>query len=48
MTGFSEDLQDISDVQKTVVIKNDLKRLNVDIVTLQGNMLSRHGHTQRE
>ena len=35
MTGLSEDLQDTSDAQKTLVINNEPKRVNMDIATLQ-------------
>ena len=34
MTGLSTSLQDIKDSRKTVVINDELKRHNVDIVTL--------------
>ena len=33
--GLSQDLQDISNARKTVVINDELKRLNVNIATLQ-------------
>ena len=35
MAGLPEDLQGTSNVQKTAVINSDLKRLNLDIATLQ-------------
>ena len=35
MTGLYASLQDIKDSRKTAVINNELKRLNVDIATLQ-------------
>ena len=35
MTDLSADLKDISDVRKTTIINNELKRLEVDVVTLQ-------------
>ena len=35
MSGLSQDLQDISDARKTAVINDELKRLNVNIATLQ-------------
>ena len=34
-TGLSASLQDIKDSRKTAVIKDELKRLYVDIATLQ-------------
>ena len=43
MTGLSQDLQDISDVRKTAVINDELKRLNVDIATLQETRLADSG-----
>ena len=46
-TGLSADLKDISDVRKTAVINNELKRLEVDIVTLQETRLADSG-TMRE
>lgn len=41
--GLSEDLQDISDVRKTAVINDKLRRLNVDIATLQETRLADAG-----
>ncbi|XP_047476471.1 craniofacial development protein 2-like [Penaeus chinensis] len=38
--GLSQDPQDISDTRKTAIINNELKRLNVDIATLQETHLS--------
>merc|ERR1712240_499501 len=46
-TGLSAELKDISDVRKTAVINNELKRLEVDIVTLQETRLADSG-TMRE
>ena len=43
MPGLSQDLQDISDARKTAVINNELKRLNVDIATLQETWLANAG-----
>ena len=40
MPDLSEDLQDISDTRKTAVINDELKRLNVDIATLQETRLA--------
>ena len=40
LTGLSENLQDISDSRKTAVINDELKRLNVDIATLQETRLA--------
>ena len=47
MTGLTSDLKDISDTRKTAVINNELKRLDVDIVTLQETRLADSG-TLRE
>ena len=47
MTGLAADLKDISDTRKTAVINNELKRLDVDIVTLQETRLADSG-TLRE
>ena len=47
MTGFAESLKDISDVRNTAIINNELKRLNVDIATLQETRLADSG-TLRE
>ena len=41
--SLSQDLQDISYARKTVVINNELKRLNVDIATLQETWLANVG-----
>ena len=43
MPGLSQDLQDISDTRKTAVINDELKRLNVNIVTLQETWLADTG-----
>ena len=43
MPGLSEDLQDVSDSRKTAVINNELKRLDVDIATLQETRLADSG-----
>ena len=42
-TGFMEDLQEISDAQKTKVINEELKRLHVNIVTPQETRLASTG-----
>ena len=47
MTGLTSDLKDISDTRKTAVINNELKRLDVDIVTIQETRLADSG-TLRE
>ena len=41
--SLSHDLQDISYARKTAVINNKLKRLNVDIATLQETWLANAG-----
>ena len=41
--GLSQDLQDISNARKTAVINDELKRLNVDIATLQETWLANAG-----
>ena len=43
MPGLSEDLQEISDSRKTAIINNELKRLDVDIATLQETRLADSG-----
>lgn len=43
LTGLSENLQDISDTRKTAVINDELKRLNIDIATLQETRLANAG-----
>ena len=43
MPGLSWDLQDISDARKTAVINNKLRRLNVNIATLQETWLANAG-----
>ena len=43
MTGISENRLDINDCRKTAVINNELKRLNVDIATLQETRLADSG-----
>ena len=43
MPGLSQDLQDISNARKTAVINDELKRLNVDIATLQKTWLANAG-----
>ena len=43
MPGLSQDLQDISNDRKTAVINDELKRLNIDIVTLQETWLADAG-----
>lgn len=43
LTGLSEDLQDISDSRKTAVINDELKRLHMDIATLQETRLADSG-----
>lgn len=46
-TGLTENLKDISDARKTAIINDELKRLNVDIATLQETRLADSG-TLRE
>ena len=46
-TGLAADLKDISDTRKTAVINNELKRLDVDVATLQETRLADSG-TLRE
>ena len=41
--GLSQDLQEINDARKTAVINNELRRLNVDIATLQETRLADSG-----
>ena len=43
MTGLSASLQDIKESRKTAVINDKLKRLNVDIATLQETRLADSG-----
>ena len=43
MPSLSQDLQGISDARKTAVINDELKRLNVDISTLQETWLANAG-----
>ena len=43
MTGLSANLQDIKDSKKTAVINDALRRLNVDIATLQETRLANCG-----
>ena len=43
MTGLSENLQDIKESRKTAVINDELRRLNVDIATLQETRLADFG-----
>ena len=43
MTGLSASLQDIKDSRKTAVINDELRRLNVDIATLQETRLANSG-----
>ena len=47
MTGLSKDLPDVSDSRKTVFIKDELRRLHVDIATLQETRFADSG-TQKE
>ena len=42
-TGLSASLQDISDTRKTAVINDEVRRLNVDIATLQETRLADPG-----
>ena len=42
-TGLSASLQDIKDSRKTAVINDELKRLNMDIATLQETRLADSG-----
>ena len=41
--GLSEDLQEVCDARKTALINNELRRLRMDIVTLQQTRLSSSG-----
>ena len=43
MTGHSDNLQEIEDSRKTAVINNELRRLNVDIASLQETRLADSG-----
>ena len=43
LTGLSEDLQNVRDSRKTAVINDELKRLHVDIATLQETRLADSG-----
>ena len=43
MPGLSDDLQEMSDSRKTAIINNELKRLDVDIATLQETRLADSG-----
>ena len=43
MTGLSASLQDIKDSRKTAVINDELRRLNMDIATLQETRLAESG-----
>ena len=43
MPSLSQDLQDISNTRKTAVINDELKRLNVNIATLQETQLANAG-----
>ena len=43
MTGLSASLHDIKDSRKTAVINDELKRLNVDITSLQESRLADSG-----
>ena len=42
-TGLSASLQDIKNSRKTAVINDEMKRLNVDIATLQKTRLADSG-----
>ena len=46
MPSLFQDLQDISDAMKTAVINDKLKRLNVNIATLQETQLANAGTLQ--
>ena len=48
LTGLSENLQNISDLRKTAVINDELKRLQVDIATLQETRLADSGSLQEK
>ena len=48
LTGLSENLQNISDLRKTAVINDELKRLQVDIATLQETRLADSGLLQEK
>ena len=41
--GMTADLREINDARKTIVINNELKRLNIDIATLQETRLAESG-----
>ena len=43
MPSLSQDLRDISNARETAVINDELKRLNVDIATLQETWLANAG-----
>ena len=43
LTGIFENLQDVSDSRKTVIINNELLRLTVKIATLQKTRLADSG-----
>ena len=47
-TSFSASLQDIKDYRKTAVINVELKRLNMDIATLQETRLADSGTLKGE
>nr|XP_058967531.1 craniofacial development protein 2-like [Pocillopora verrucosa] len=48
LTGLSEDLQDVSDSRKTAIINDELRRLNVDIATLQETRLADSGRLKEK
>ena len=43
MTGLSASLQDTKDSRKAAIINDELRRLNVDITTLQETRLADSG-----
>ena len=43
MTGLVENLKDISNTRKITIINDELRRLNVDIATLQETRLAESG-----
>ena len=47
MTGLSASLQDIKDSRKTAVINDELRRLNMDMATLQETRLADSGTLRR-
>ena len=48
MTGLSASLPDIKDFRKTAVINDELRRLNVDVATLQQTRLADSGTVKKK